>query len=513
MAQQKYIGRDCELSTTGMGKFGQSLSCWSVTRSVLQQIDIAAATAGATVWAGDPQEESSSAAASPSASSIDCLRHWTSAGQCFYADMAHVEVCTPTTLYPRSFAAHSIATLLTAEQARRFAELAEEPGTQYELSASNADLSDQSISFGSHVSVSVSAALWENLFVDPRFPAVLGFVASAVAAAIPFFGAGYILPAEGRFIYSLSARAHHISKLQTLVTTEKWRRGLLNSRREPHGTSQERLHLIGFDYSLTASSLLASFLQCALAAGEEGYCGMNLLDPVGAMRQWSWELDLTTGKMPATATLVDGRQLTLPEYMRELTTALLHMCEVGLIEEDVAPESKQLLPRIIELAHHAEEGSLQRCAQHLDWAAKLLYLLNLQSGLGSAESRLADHDFANTNPDKGMFWRLWEQGLIDPLVDMSDARSCMREAPTESRDWGRGRLIEQFAPHVFAVDWSRVDLHVSSSPFSERLRVDLPDLYSLNQSQFERIVGSIRDVEQLRDMLHHHHLCREDKSR
>ena len=91
-----------------------------------------------------------------------------------------------------------------AEKARQLAERDAEPGTRYDLSASNVDLLDPGISFGTHASLSGSRELWENTFVDPRYPAVLGFLASAVAAAIPFFGSGYLLPLEnGNVTFSL----------------------------------------------------------------------------------------------------------------------------------------------------------------------------------------------------------------------------------------------------------------------------------------------------------------------
>gem|GEM_PF-4050523 len=283
-------------------------------------------------------------------------------------------------------------------------------GTQYQLSASNADLSDPSISFGSHLSVSVSTSLWENLFVDPRRPAVLGFVASVMAAAIPFFGAGYLLPTPGReTIYSLSARAHHLTRVQTLVTTKKWNRGLLNSRREAHGTPLERLHLIGFDYALLSSALLAALVGCALAAAEEGYCGLNLHDPVEAMRRWSWGLDRTTGRLPVTALRIDGRQQTLPEYMRELATQLLAMGE---------------------------------------------------------------------------------------------DQECLRNPPPESRAWGRGRLIKRFAPHIGAIDWSHIDLcRDRPNFFRGNTRINLPQLDSFNQRQFQPILDAASNVEGLLGLL------------
>jgi Pup amidohydrolase len=502
MVVKKYLGRDCEFSTTGINASGGSVDSWSVARAVLRQIQRASQSMGATVWSHDSRRGDSNYAYLGSAHSDDCLRQWISNGQCAYCDLSHVEMCTATALYPRTFAAQSIATLLIAEKARQLAEELTDFRVRYELSASNADLLDPGISFGTHLSVSVSTACWENLFVDQRYPAVLGFIASVMAAAIPFFGAGYLLPmGDDAVIFSLSARAHHLARLHTLATTEAWQRGLLNSRREPHGALQERLHLIGFDNAIISSALMASLVQCSLAAAEQGYCGLNLRDPVGAVRVWSWNLDLNSGELPALATLVDGRKLSLPDYVRELAQTLLNLCEEGAIDEKVAPEAHLMLPRIVELAEYAKEGSLKRCAVHLDWAAKVLYLVSRGGRFEDAATRLADHDFTNTNPNKGAFWRLWEEGRVDPLVELDDAIECARNAPPESRDWARGRLIERFGSSISAIDWSYVDLSFDDDYFSPRLRVDFPRPDSLNRSQFDHIIRAARDVADLRDRL------------
>ncbi len=237
--------------------------------------------------------------------------------------MSHVEVCTASCLYPTTFAAQCISTLLVAEAARKRAQAWNDRGDAYTLTASNADLLDPAISFGTHLSLAVDASLWEDLFVEQQHPAILGYVSSAIAAAIAFFGAGHLLRLnDSSAVYSLSARAHHLSKIKTLSTTEAFGRGILNSRREPHGVGHDRLHLIGFDFCPLSSALLFSLLQCVLAAAEEGYCGMNLYDPVRALRTWSWCMDPRTGKLPATATLIDRRELTLPVYIRKLTGML-----------------------------------------------------------------------------------------------------------------------------------------------------------------------------------------------
>jgi proteasome accessory factor A len=325
---------------------------------------------------------------------------------------------------------------------------------------------------------------------------------SAIAAATVFFGSGYLLPMNDGTVFSLSARAHHIGHVHTLSTTEAFERGILNTRREPHGEDHARMHLIPFDYTLAGAAMLGSLVQCIFAAAEEGFCGLGLYDPVRALRIWSWSLDLRTGRLPATAALVDGRNLTLPQYMRELCQRLLAMCEAGLITPAVAPEATEMLPRIIELTHYLEEGAIDRCAKHLDWAAKLLYLLGSQQNWGDAASRLADHDFTNTDPERGAFWRLWREGLIDPLIDLDDAQACLNSPPPESRAWARGELVRKFADDIRDVNWSCVELHrPGGGRWSRRLTIELPHLDSLRRERFAPLLNAARDVEHLERLL------------
>ncbi len=506
MAIPKSGGRDCELSTTGVDADGRSIDPWKVTREILRQIGPALASYGVKVWSRRSRSQGYGYGGYATQYSSDCLRNWTSAGQCYYSDMAHLEAASATSLAPKTFAAQCLSTVLAAEAARKLAEEEAEDGERYDLTTSNADLLDPSISFGTHLNVQVHGTLWEDVIKEHRHPAILGFVSSAFAAAIPFFGAGYLLPLnDGSTIYSLSARAHHLSKIKTLSTTQPFCRGLLNSRRESHTDKHERLHLIGFDFDLLSSAPMFSFVQCILAAAEEGYCGMNLFDPVRALRTWSWRLDLNTGKLPATAMLVDGRQLALPAYVRELATVLLEMCESGLITDEIAPQATEMLPLVIDLARYAEEGAIAQCARHVSWAAKLLWLMQLsaQEGvtLGDAETRLADHDFCHTDPERGAFWRLWNEGMVDPLITIEDAEACLVEGPPESRDWGRGRIIDKFFDQVADADWGFVDLKSGEGIWSPRLRVEMPQLDSLNKVQFQPIIEAAVDPEHLGDLL------------
>jgi len=553
MAVPKYMARDAELLTAGADAEGRAIPQWQVTQRLLAHVGAAFAGRQAQPWSagsgtqscyggawsadtygtsggyakcptppayGDDPSETRSIwtgagnwgsggwAGGPSAFSTDCCRNWAPNGQCFYADMAHWEGCSAEHPDPLGYAAQSLSLLRVAEAARVQAQCEAEPGTQYTLSAHNVDGEDPAISWGTHDNVYITNELWEDLFAEQRHPATLGFVASAMAAAVAWFGSGYLLPlSDGSTAFSLSGRAHHLGRLISQATTIAFERGLLNSRREPHSAAGARMHLIGFDFSLASAALKSCFVQCFLAAAEEGFCDLIVFDPLRAVRNWSWGVQPHNAQFTARATLIDGRQFTLPAYVRELATTLLRMVEGRLITPEVAPRAAELLPRIIESTHYAEEGALAKVARHSDWAATLLMILGMcqRPGVrwGDSTTVLANQDYANTDPARGHFWQLWEQGLVDPLVTEADVEACLDDGPVESRGWGRGRLVRKFGRSITNIDWSYVELRRDEAwdRWSPRLRLEMPRLDALNRAEFGDIVQQARTVNELEALL------------
>ena len=143
----------------------------------------------------------------------------------------------------------------------------------------------------------------------------------------------------------------------------------------------------------------------------------------------------------------------------------------------------------------------------LIWAAKLLVLLDLcerdRVNLGNMAIRVADHDYASTDPNRGHFWRLWEAGQVDPLVSRGDVDVCLLDGPADGRGWARGRLIRDFGDRITDVDWSHVDLRGDSSVWGSRIRIDLPGPGRPSRDVFRRMLDEASDVRDLRRLLWH----------
>jgi hypothetical protein len=160
-------------------------------------------------------------------------RHWLLNGGCIYIDMSHVEVCPSETRSARDHAAavHAMYRIVSICRRRAVERLPE--GEDLFVNIHNSD-GTLATSWGAHLNVCVSRTLWNDVFRQHR-PHVMALLASFVAATVPVFGQGMIVPLKKGARYVTSARAHHVGSLVTLSTTEAFNRGLLNSRDEGHG--------------------------------------------------------------------------------------------------------------------------------------------------------------------------------------------------------------------------------------------------------------------------------------
>src|SRR5262249_5400921 len=156
-------------------------------------------------------------------------------------------------------------------------------------------------SWGSHQNVAISRKLWDALFRDQK-PHLTALLASFVAATVPIFGQGMVVPLRDGCRYVTSARAHHLGSLVTLSTTEPFNRGLLNSPDESNaGADRARLHLIAFDATLQPAAIVrrSGLIQLIVAALESGWfdAALFLDEPVTAVQAWSWGFDSQAGAL------------------------------------------------------------------------------------------------------------------------------------------------------------------------------------------------------------------------
>jgi proteasome accessory factor A len=413
-------------------------------------------------------------------------RHWLPNGGCIYVDMSHVEVCPPETLSARDHAAAVHAMYRIVGLCRRRSKRTLPAGEDLFVNIHNSD-GTLGTSWGAHQNVNISRRLWDALFND-RKPHLKALLASFVAATVPVFGQGMILPLRSGCRYVASARAHHLGSLVTLSTTEPYNRGLLNSRDEPHARAdQARLHLIAYDANLQPAAIVlrSGLIQLVVAALESGWFDAALLldDPVAAVQAWSWGFDPQAGVLrPSPADRPGGAPIGLFEWHRRLLDGLRSLVDSGQIPDPVVPEGSWLLDRWEETLDDLVRADLDRLARRLDWALKWTILAEPLAASGSLDDpqvRLLDLYYGHVDNRLGLFWSFWRQGLVDRLIDPAAIRGFLRAGDCRTRSGLRGELVRRLRPWIVDLDWSVITVSRDGSGSwwqpSRRKKIALPD--------------------------------------
>lgn len=393
-------------------------------------------------------------------------RHWLPNGGCLYIDMSHLEMCLPETASARNHAAALHAMLRIVRSCRRKALALLATGEDLFVNLHVSDGTAET-SWGAHFNVLIERRLFDGLF-DSR-PHRLALLASFVAAAVPLFGQGLLLPEGGTCRYVTAARAHHLGELSGLATTIPFRRNLVNCRDEPHASGRlARLHLIAFDPNLQpiAIFLRAGLTQLVLAALEEGWFDDQLVleDPVQAVRTWSESFAPTSGSFRPVRVPRPARDpITLLDWHRRLLEQLQALMDGGRIPPQVVPDGPEILDRFGRLLGYLADQDVESLAGSLDWALKWRILAEAapQSGgdLASPSLRLLDQLYSHVDDQVGLFWVFWRNGLIDrcALDDAAIGRFVFAGDP-ETRSGLRGELVRRLRPWITSIDWDRIEL-------------------------------------------------------
>lgn len=312
----------------------------------------------------------------------------------------------------------------------------------------------------------------ENYLLD-RSTQVRGLA----AVLLPFLvtrqlicGAGKILPGSSaggavgpagdvdgaRFCFS--QRAEHMWDGVSSATTRS--RPLINTRDEPHADSTRfrRMHVISGDSNMieTTTLLKVASTRLVLEMLEAGFDlrPMALSHPVRAIREVSRDL---TGTRPVS--LTDGSTMTALEIQREFLAAVHRYLDAGGWERDDRPDVERAVALWERVLDAVESGDHDSVAAHIDWAAKLRLIRQVQSRSGGDldDPRLAQIDltYHDVRPGRGLHSVLERRGLVSRVVDDAAVEHARTSAPETTRAALRGRFITAAtaAERDFTVDW------------------------------------------------------------
>ncbi len=311
-------------------------------------------------------------------------------------------------------------------------------------------------------------------------------------ALIPFFvtrqifaGAGKVLLTPRGFHYCLSQRAQHICQEISGSTTSA--RSIINTRDEPHADAERyrRLHVIVGDSNMSEVTTYLKIGTTALVLDmiEDGFFerDYSLQSSVQAIRGISH--DPTLGEP---ISLKDGRSLTALqiqlEYL-EYATRYVHSINADTTTKDVLARWTEVLTKL--------ESDPMQLGRELDWVIKRQLIDHFMNrhGLSWRDPKvsLLDLQYHDIRPDKGVYYRLNANDLVDRVTDDGAIEQAKHNPPQTTRARLRGEFIRQanLKGRDYRVDWVYLKLNDS-----ERETILCKDPFQSQDERVERLIRS-----------------------
>ncbi|WP_061962579.1 Pup--protein ligase [Demequina flava] len=287
------------------------------------------------------------------------------------------------------------------------------------------------------------------------------------SALLPFLitrqivtGAGCITRTPDGGHFSFSPRADHMWEGLSSATTRS--RPMINTRDEPHATAElyRRMHVIVGDSTMAEPTALlkvgATDLMLRLMEAHVKLPDFTLANEMQAIRAVAHDM---TGQ--ATVELADGRHLTAVQiqqaYLDEVSSHV-----GGVIER--TDEVDQILDLWDRGIRAVRDQDFSLVETELDWAIKHRLVERYRDRLGCRldDPRLArlEMAFHDVSPQRGLYYRLVEQGLIKRIIDDAAIERAMTVAPQTTRAKLRGRFVDAAlaSGQDFTVDWVHLKL-------------------------------------------------------
>ena len=364
-------------------------------------------------------------------------------GARLYVDHAHPEYSTPESFEPLEAALYDKAGEMVMAQAVVSAQRLLEADERLLVHKNNSD--GKGNSYGAH----------ENFLLARELPfgeVVRHFTSFLVTRQI-FTGSGKVGSENGRPAvgYQITQRADFFEEEVGLETTLK--RPIINTRDEPHAesSSYRRLHVIIGDANLSETQMFLKLGSSALilAALEDGALPepIELDDPVSATWKVSHDPSLTLAlplKNGGSITALDAQW----QYL-EWATKYIESADLPEVYRSVVELWEEILTDL-------EQDPLLT-ADRLDWTAKLK-LLNGYRHRDDLEwdhpkLRLLSLQYHDTNPDKGLYYRMVNAGHMRRLFTDEQVRAAVSTPPERTRAYFRGSCVSKFGPALVAANW------------------------------------------------------------
>jgi len=382
-----------------------------------------------------------------------------------YVDGAHPEYSSPECTNPRDLVRYEKAGERLLELSRIAANQAVGPEHQIYLYKNNTD--GKGNSYGFHENYLMARSVPFERIVDGLSP----FLVSRQI----FCGAGKV-GAENQTepcAYQLSQRADFFETWIGLDTMAK--RPIINTRDEPHADEEKyrRLHVIVGDSNMSefATYLKVGTTAIVLSLVEDGVIrkDMALEDPVRAIKEISH--DITCKRK---VRLKRGVELSAIEIQREYLDLALEYYQT----REAAPQTLDILEKWGAILDRLSEEP-RSLSRELDWVIKLdlihNYMQRKKVGFEDQRISMLDLQYHDIRRDKGVYYALERQGLVERMVTDDEVLAAMEIPPADTRAYFRGTCLRKYGDGVYGASWSSLlfdsgELVVKKIPMTEPTR-------------------------------------------
>ncbi|MDH3212691.1 MAG: depupylase/deamidase Dop [Myxococcales bacterium] len=375
-------------------------------------------------------------------------------GARYYVDHAHPEYSCPEVTNPRDLVIHEKAGERIIEKSRRDANALLPTGTQMLIYKNNSDRKGNS--YGAH----------ENYLMDRRTS-----FKQIVENLMPFFVTRQVYTGAGKVgsenrgqscNYQLSQRADFFETEVALDTMVK--RPIINTRDEPHADREKyrRLHVIVGDANLSEYTiyLRSGATMLVLDMIEDGAISksLSLRDPVRAIKETSRDPSCKTELQ-----LENGKQMTAVQVQAEY----LEMANAYVSSRPANPVAKEILAKWEHVLGCLERDPME-LDRKIDWVMKKSLIESFMERKSldweAPQVQMLDLQYHDLRPDKGLYYLLERQGLVERIVTDEEIAAAVYTPPEDTRAYFRGECLRRYGSAVFGVNWDSISFSVGEEP-------------------------------------------------
>lgn len=273
-------------------------------------------------------------------------------------------------------------------------------------------------------------------------------------------GAGKVLMTSKGPVFCLSQRAEHIWEGVSSATTRS--RPIINTRDEPHADSEvyRRLHVIVGDSNMSDHSNFLKLGSAAIILRMLEHDGTQLRDltlesPIRAIREISVDV---SGRRPVR--LSNGREMSALDIQTYLAEQAVEFERNHGLPEEESTALRLWLETLEDIVRPND-----RLSRRVDWAIKQSlvnkYCESHSLPLDSPQVQALDLQFHDIDPERGIFNKLRNRGLVDTLFGADETDLATTVAPTDTRAHLRGRFLRRAREtgRDVTVDWVHLKIN------------------------------------------------------